>query len=80
MFPPRRRRCCLPPWGAPACSGDAAGGVSGRRSASDEFVPGGPPREPVRDDELLPHSQEFATVGHLSGYRRRVAHARRARR
>jgi Ferritin-like len=35
------------------------------RQDSDEFVPGGPPREPVRDDELLPRSQEFATVGHL---------------
>jgi Ferritin-like len=29
------------------------------------FVPTAPPREPVREDELLPRSQEFATVGHL---------------
>jgi len=35
------------------------------RQDSDEFVPGGTPREPVRDDELLPRSQEFATVGLL---------------
>jgi hypothetical protein len=30
-----------------------------------EFVPAAPPPEPVGDAELMPRSQDFATVGHL---------------
>jgi hypothetical protein len=35
------------------------------RQDADGFVPAAPPREPVREDELLPRGQEFTTVGHL---------------
>jgi hypothetical protein len=35
------------------------------RQDAEGFVPTAPPREPVREDELLPRGQEFTTVGHL---------------
>ncbi|HEX8856852.1 MAG TPA: ferritin-like protein [Thermoleophilaceae bacterium] len=35
------------------------------RQDAASFVPGAPPREPLRADELMPRGQEYATIGHL---------------
>src|SRR5262249_59016189 len=35
------------------------------RADAAEFVPGAPPPDPVAASEMMPRSQDFATVGHL---------------